>query len=127
MIDKYRYVQRYEFYTSPKLQDVAQALERRKEFEENFTRTLRDLRKELEATDLKVASPHSPRTSHPGGNPWANLKSISHRFYLRGVAFERQLTKETIYLPLGCLRGGNSRKKSHVCSATSARSSRLPT
>mmetsp|Transcript_31343 Transcript_31343/g.74487 ORF Transcript_31343/g.74487 Transcript_31343/m.74487 type:complete len:412 (+) Transcript_31343:25-1260(+) len=35
-------------------QDVALALERRKEFEENFTRTLRDLRKELDATDLKV-------------------------------------------------------------------------
>ena len=36
-------------------------------------------------------------------NPGANFKSISHRCYLREVAFERELTKETIYLPLGCL------------------------
>jgi hypothetical protein len=34
-------------------EEVALALERRREFEENFTRTLRDLRKELETTDLK--------------------------------------------------------------------------
>ena len=43
---------------------------------------------------------------HPGGNPGANLKSISHRCYLREVAFEWKLTKETTYLPLGCLQGG---------------------
>jgi hypothetical protein len=42
----------------------------------------------------------------PGGNPGANRKSISHRCYLREEAFERELTKETIYLPLGCLQGG---------------------
>jgi len=42
---------------------------------------------------------------HPGGNPGANLKSISHRCYLREVAFEWELTKETIYFPLGCLQG----------------------
>ena len=45
---------------------------------------------------------------HPGGNPWANLKAISQRCYLREVAFERELTEETIYLPLGCLQGGAS-------------------
>ena len=44
---------------------------------------------------------------HPGGNPGAKLKSISHRCYLREEAFElEELTKETIYLPLGCLQGG---------------------
>ena len=41
----------------------------------------------------------------PGGNPGANLESISHRCYLREVGFEWELTKETICL-LGCLQGG---------------------
>mmetsp|Transcript_25543 Transcript_25543/g.40029 ORF Transcript_25543/g.40029 Transcript_25543/m.40029 type:complete len:235 (+) Transcript_25543:398-1102(+) len=36
--------------------DVAEALQRKREFEENFTRTLRDLRKELEHTSLKHLS-----------------------------------------------------------------------
>ena len=45
---------------------------------------------------------------HPGGNPGANLKSISHRCYLFEVAFVWELTKETIYLPLGCLQGGSA-------------------
>ena len=42
---------------------------------------------------------------NPGGNSGANLKSISHKCHLREVAFEWELTKETIYLPLGCLQG----------------------
>ena len=46
--------------------------------------------------------------THPGGNPGANLKSISHRCYLREVVFEWELTKETIYLTLGCLQGGKA-------------------
>ena len=41
--------------------------------------------------------------SHPAGNPGANLKSISHRYYLRE---EEELTEETIDLPLLCLQGG---------------------
>ena len=44
--------------------------------------------------------------THSGGNPWANLKSISHRCYLREVAFEWEWTKETFYLLLGRLQGG---------------------
>ena len=48
---------------------------------------------------------HFPRT-HPGGNPGANLKSISHRCHPILVAFVWELTKETIHLPLGCLQGG---------------------
>ena len=36
----------------------------------------------------------------------ANLKSISHRCHLFEVALVWELTKETIHLPLGCLRGG---------------------
>ena len=43
---------------------------------------------------------------HPGGNPGANLESISYRCYLREVAFEWELTKAPIYLPPGCLQGG---------------------
>ena len=41
-----------------------------------------------------------------GGNPGASLESISDRCHLREVAFEWELTKESIYLPLGCLQGG---------------------
>ena len=43
---------------------------------------------------------------HPGGNQEANFKSTPHRCYLREVAFEWELTKKNIYLPLGCLQGG---------------------
>ena len=43
---------------------------------------------------------------HPGGNPGANLKSISHRCHPILVAFVWELTEETIHLPLGCLQGG---------------------
>jgi len=43
---------------------------------------------------------------HPGGNPGANRKSISHRCYLFEVAFVCELTYEIIDLPLGCLQGG---------------------
>jgi len=35
-------------------------------------------------------------THRPGGNPGANLKSISHRCYLPEVAFVWDLTKEII-------------------------------
>ena len=42
---------------------------------------------------------------HPGGNPAANLKSISHRCHPILVAFVWELTEETINLPLGCLQG----------------------
>jgi hypothetical protein len=47
-------------------------------------------------------------SNHPGGNLGANLKPISHRCHFRKVAFERELTEETIYLPLGCFQGGNA-------------------
>ena len=43
---------------------------------------------------------------HPGGHPGANLESISHRCYLFEIAFEWELTEETIVLPLGCLQDG---------------------
>ena len=42
---------------------------------------------------------------HLGDNPGTNFKSISHRFHLREFAFEWELTKETIVLPLGCIQG----------------------
>ena len=56
----------------------------------------------------RVGQPGARKLSslHPGGNPGANLESISHRSYLQEVAFEWVLTAETIYLPLGCLQGG---------------------
>jgi len=37
-----------------------------------------------------------------------NLKSISHRCHPILVAFVRELTKETINLPLGFLQGGTT-------------------
>ena len=43
---------------------------------------------------------------HPGVELRANLKSISHRCHLFGLAFVLEMTKEIIYLPLGCLQGG---------------------
>ena len=44
--------------------------------------------------------------SHSAGNPGANLKSIPHRCYPILTAFEWELTKHTIDVPLGCLQGG---------------------
>ena len=55
---------------------------------------------------------------HPGGNPGANLKSISHRCYLFEVAFVWELTNDTIVLPLGCLQGG---KRTHARDALAAK------
>ena len=52
------------------------------------------------------ATPHTSSSCHAGGNPGANLKSISHRCHLREVALESELTRETIFLPLSCLQGG---------------------
>jgi len=43
---------------------------------------------------------------HPGSNPGENLEPSSHRSHPILVAFVWELTKETIYLPLGCLQGG---------------------
>ena len=49
----------------------------------------------------------SPTTSsHHGGNPGANLKSISHRCCLFEVAFVWELTTATIVVTLGCLQDG---------------------
>ena len=47
-----------------------------------------------------------PPWRQPRGKLYVNL----HRCYLREVAFEWELTKETIYLPLGCLQGGQPRQ-----------------
>jgi len=38
--------------------------------------------------------------NHPGGNPGANRGSIFYRCYLREVAFERKLTKQSLMCPL---------------------------
>ena len=48
-------------------------------------------------------------SSHPGVEVRANLKSISHRYYLFELDFLWELNKETIHLPLGCLQGGQGR------------------
>jgi len=50
----------------------------------------------------------------PGGNPGANIKSISHRCHPILVAFVWELTKETIYLPMGCLQGGSHQHEAFV-------------
>ena len=47
----------------------------------------------------------SPGSASHTQSPGANLLSISHRYCLREVAFEWELTQETIYLPLRCLQG----------------------
>ena len=44
---------------------------------------------------------------HPGGQPGADLKSISHRWHSNLVDFVWESPKETIKLPLGCLQGGD--------------------
>ena len=49
---------------------------------------------------------HLSHGNHPGGDPGINLRSVSHRCYLVEVTFVSELTKETIVLPLGFLRGG---------------------
>jgi len=51
--------------------------------------------------DVSCASPR-----HFAVELRANIKSISHRYHLFEVAFVRELTTETINLPLGCLQGG---------------------
>jgi len=67
-------------------------------FPTNFAKVLPG---ESQTNAIKRSTRHQP-----GGNPVAKLKSIPHRCYLREVAFEWELTKETIDLPLGCLQGG---------------------
>ena len=46
------------------------------------------------------------RRNHPKVGLRENLRSISHRCHLFGVAFVWELTEETIHLPLSCLQGG---------------------
>ena len=55
-----------------------------------------------------LAGPHA--VFHPGDELRAYLNSISHRCHLFKVAFVWELTKETIYLSLGCLQGGSVEK-----------------
>ena len=70
--------------------------------------------------DGAEASDGAASPNHPGGNPGANLKSISNRCHPILVAFVWELNKETINFPLGCLQGG-------APSTFSARSKRAPT
>jgi len=48
----------------------------------------------------RVHAADARQESHPGGNPGANIKSISHRCYLCKVSSVWELNKETIHLPL---------------------------
>ena len=52
---------------------------------------------------------------HPGGDPGANLKSISHRCHPILVAFIWELTKENLDLPLGRLHGTDSLNNDAAC------------
>jgi len=65
-----------------------------------------------------VPPPQGKTPTHPGGDPGANLKSISHRCYLEEVACVLELTKETIDSSLGCLQA--SPHPSFSSSASSA-------
>ena len=56
--------------------------------------------------------------NHPGGNPRANLESISRRCYLREVAFEWNSTKETIYLPLWVVSRLDNNYLTKMCSGS---------
>ena len=69
---------------------------------------LHGIKKEFRGNATRVGS-------HPGGNPGANLKSISHRCHPILVAFVRELTQETINLPLGCLEGGAQHHSTPAC------------
>ena len=53
----------------------------------------------LEAREVEAVEPHGQceQRCHPGGNPGPNRKSISHRCFLRKVAFNWESTKETIH------------------------------
>ena len=62
------------------------------------------------AGEPQTQNPEHSTLNQPGGNPGADLKSISYRCYLQEVAFEWVLTKDTIYLPLGCVQGGPAPK-----------------
>jgi len=64
----------------------------------------------------------APGALHPGVELRANRRSIHHRCHLFQVAFVLELTKETIYLPLGCLQDGIS----HRVLSKSFRKSQLP-
>ena len=66
-------------------------------------RSLSELKGEI---SVREAPPQVRALDHPGGNPGANLKSISHRCHPILVACVWELTKNTINLPLGCLQGG---------------------
>jgi len=59
--------------------------------------------------ELPRTKRHGSTLHHPGGNPGANLQSTSQRCHPILVAFVWELTRETIYLPLGCLQGGGLR------------------
>ena len=58
----------------------------------------------------KVLPGHCARSHDPGGNPEANLKSISHRCNPVLVECVWELTRETINLHPGCLHGGEPPK-----------------
>ena len=69
-----------------------------------------DPRPTLSCTATPIARTDEPPAKnthgvHPGGNPGANLKSISHICHPILVVFVSELTKETTDLPPGCLHG----------------------
>jgi len=59
------------------------------------------------ATRACAAAARQERPYHPGGNPWTNPKSFSHRCYPILVAFAWELTQETIEIFLGYIQGGS--------------------
>jgi hypothetical protein len=63
-------------------------------------------RKDLESPTEEVFGSGDLVGHHPGGNPGANIKSISHRCCLFEVVFVWELTTETIVLPPGSFQDG---------------------
>jgi len=85
---------------------VSGAEERLREAEDQRAAAIGEL--ETKLTELRcpplaprAPTPHTldPVDCHPGGNPGANLKSISHRCHPILVAFACELTKETNICP----------------------------
>ena len=68
------------------------------------------MRRKIGHITLDISGQPNPRTPpcgiHPGGNPGANLKSISHRCHPILMAFALVLTTATLHLPLSCRQIG---------------------
>ena len=86
---------------------------REREREREIEREI-EIERERASGRESAASPprYSKLAAHPGVELRANLKSISHKCHLFEVSFIWELTKDTVHLPLGCLKGGSPPRNS---------------